>query len=313
VILIAGGSGFVGAAAVRRLVAGGDHVAVMTAHRERSAARIRAMGAEVVPGDVQDPASLPGAVQGAEVVVQSLSFPTYPTEKPRKGYTFEEFDHRGTERLVTAAARAGARAFVFVSGVGASPDSSKTWYRAKWFGEQAVEAAGVPYTILRPTWVYGREDRALNTFVAFHRWLPFIPVVGDGSQRLQPVFVDDLGEAIARAARPDGPRGTFEVGGPEVMTMDGVLATMMDVRGRRKPLVHFPPFLPKLAGFFVQFLPRPPISPDAIELATADAVADDTAFRAAFGVALTALRDGLDTYLGGRGTGPDDGRHSLMP
>jgi uncharacterized protein YbjT (DUF2867 family) len=300
-ILVAGGSGFVGAAAVRRLVAEGQDVAVMTAHPERSEARIRGLGAEPVPGDVQDPASLPRAVHGAEVVVQSLSFPTYPVEKPRKGYTFEEFDHRGTERLVAAAAHTGARAFVFVSGVGASADSPKPWFRAKWFGERAVEAAGLPFTILRPTWVYGPEDRALNKFVAFHRWLPFVPVVGDGSQRLQPVFVNDLARVIALAARPDGPRGTFEVGGPDTMNMNDVLDTMMEVRGRRKPLVHFPPFLPKLAGFFVQVLPRPPISPGAIELATADAVADLGPFRAAFGVPLTPLREGLATYLAGGG------------
>jgi NADH dehydrogenase len=244
-------------------------------------------------------------VQGAEIVVQTLSFPTYPVEKPRKGYTFEAFDHRGTERLANAAAHAGARAFVFVSGVGASPDSPRTWYRAKWFGEKAVEAAGMPFTILRPTWVYGAEDRALNKFVAFHRWLPFVPVVGDGSQRLQPLFVDDLAAAIARASKVDGPRGTFEIGGPDTMTMNDVLDTMMDVRGRPKPLVHFRPFLPKLAGFVVQVLPRPPISPEAIDLATADAVADLDAFGAAFDLPLTPLREGLATYLAS--DGPDRG------
>jgi NADH dehydrogenase len=278
-------------------VASGVDVTVMTAHPARSADRIRALGAEAVPGDIQDPASLPRAVQGAEVIVQSLTFPTFPVEKRGKGYTFEEFEHRGTERLAAAAAHAGARAFIFVSGVGASPDSPKTWYRAKWFGEKAVEAAGVPFAIIRPSWVYGPEDRALNRFVAFHRWLPFVPVVGDGSQRLQPVFVDDVAEAIARAARPDGPRGVFEIGGPNTMTMNDVLATMMDVRGRRKPLIHVPAFLPKLAGFSLQVLPRPPISPAAIDFATGDAVADLGAFRAAFDLELTPLRDGLATYL----------------
>jgi NADH dehydrogenase len=248
---------------------------------------------------VQDPASLPAAVQGAEVVVQTLTFPTFPVEKPGRGYTFEEFDHRGTERLVAAAAHAGSRAFVFVSGVGADAASPKPWFRAKWFGERAVETAGVPFVILRPSWVYGPDDRALNRFVSFHRWLPFVPVVGDGSQRLQPVFVDDVAEAVVRATRPEGPRGTFEIGGPDVMTMNEVLVTMMEVRGTRKPLLHVPVFLPKLAGFFVQVLPRPPISPAAIDFATGDAVADLTGFRGAFDLSLTPLRDGLATYLAG--------------
>jgi NADH dehydrogenase len=297
VILVAGGSGFVGAAAVARLVAAGEDVAVMTAHPDRSAAVVRRLGADAVVGDVQDAASLPRAVQGAEVVVQALTFPTFPVEKPGKGYTFEEFDHRGTERLVAAAASAGARAFVFVSGVGADPDADRPWYRAKWFGELAVRAAGIPFAILRPSWVYGPGDRALNRFVAFHRWLPFVPVVGDGSQRLQPVFVDDVGEAIARAARLDGPRGVFEIGGPDVLSMNEVLTEMMEVRGDPKPLLHVPPALPKLAGALLHVLPRPPLSRDAVDFVTGDAVADLTALRSAFDLRLTPLREGLASYL----------------
>jgi NADH dehydrogenase len=296
-ILIAGGSGFIGSAVTRRLVQGGAEVAVMTAHPDRSRARIGALGARAVEGDVRDPSSLRGAVSGASAVVQALTFPTFPVEKPRKGYTFEEFDHRGTERLVGASVAAGVRRFVFCSGVGAAPDATKVWFRAKWEGEQAVRGAGIAHVVLRPSWVYGPGDRALNKFVAFHRWLPFVPVIGNGGQRLQPVFVDDVAEALARAAAPDGPTGTFEIGGPDVMDMNGALAAMMEVRGRRKPLVHFPPALPKLAGFFLQALPRPPLSPEAVDFATGDAVADTEPLLRSFDLRLTPFRDGLSTYL----------------
>jgi uncharacterized protein YbjT (DUF2867 family) len=296
-ILVAGGSGFVGSAVVERLKREGHDVAVMTAHPARSGSKIERLGARLVVGDVQRPESLAPAVSGVEVVVQVLSFPTYPVEKPRRGFTFEEFDHRGTERLVAASASAGVRRYVYCSGVDADPESPKAWYRAKWFGEEAVRASGIGHAIIRPSWVYGPEDIALNKFVTFHRWLPFVPVVGDGTQRLQPVFVDDVGEALARAAAPDGPSGTYEIGGPEVMTMNQVLQTMMDVRGRRKPLVHFPAWMPMLAGWFLQVLPRPPLSPGAIDLATADAVADTGSLLEAFGLELTPLRAGLATYL----------------
>jgi uncharacterized protein YbjT (DUF2867 family) len=297
VILVAGGTGFIGSAVVRRLVALGDDVSVMTAHPDRSRRRIGSLGARMVVGDVRDLASLDRAVAGADAVVQALSFPNYPMEKPRKGFTFWEFEANGTERLATAAAGAGVRKFVFSSGVGAAPDARRHWFRAKWAGEEAIRAAGIPHAIIRPSWGYGPEDRALNRFVLFHRWLPFVPVVGSGGQRLQPVFVDDVGEVFARAVRPEGPEGTFELGGPDVLTMNEVLGTMMDVRGRRKPLVHFPQFLPKLAGFVLQVLPRPPLSPDAVDLLTADAVADVGPLVEAFGVRLTPLRAGLSTYL----------------
>lgn len=298
-ILVAGGSGFIGSAVVRRLVRDGAEVAVMTAHPERSAARIEALGAKPVRGDVQDAASLPAAVRGAEAVVQALTFPTFPVEKPSRGYTFEEFDHRGTQRLVSAAAGAGVKRYVYSSGAGAAPDAAEGRFRAKWGGEQAIRASGLSHTIFRPSWLYGPGDRALNRFVTLHRLLPFVPVVGSGTQRLQPVFVEDVAEAMAQALGPQGPTGTFEIGGPEVMTMNELLEALMDVLGDRKPLLHFPEAMPKLAGAFLQHLPRPPLSPPAVAFLTSDALADVSSLLREFDLRLTPLREGLASYLGG--------------
>jgi uncharacterized protein YbjT (DUF2867 family) len=296
-ILVAGGSGFIGAAVVRRLARSGADVAVMTAHPDRSRARIEGLGARVVEGDVLDPGSLDRAVTGAQAVIQTLTFPTFPVQRPRKRFTFEEFDHLGTERLAIAAARNGVARFVFCSGAGAAPDAPKVRFRAKWEGEEAVRASGLDHVIVRPSWVYGPEDRALNKFVAFHRWIPFVPVIGDGHQLLRPVFVEDLADALAQGGATAGPTGTFEIGGPDVMDMNEILTVMMEVRGRRKPLIHFPPSLPKLASFFLQFLPRPPLSPEAVDIATQEALADTGALLAAFDLSLTPLREGLATYL----------------
>jgi NADH dehydrogenase len=296
-ILVAGGSGFVGSAIVRKLRRDGADVAVMTAHPDRSRARIRAMGASVVEGSVTDAASLARAVQGAQVVVQALTFPSFPVEKGSRGWTFEAFDHRGTERLAQAAAAAGADLYLYSSGVGAAADSPKPWYRAKWFGERAIEDAGIAHTIVRPSWAYGPEDRALNRFVPFARWSPAMPVVGDGGQRLQPVFVDDVAEAFAQAARADGPRGVFEIGGPDVMSMNEVLRTLLEVVGKPKPLVHVPASLPKVAGALARYLPKPPLSPDAVDFLTADAVADTGPLLSSFDLTLTPLREGLRRYL----------------
>jgi NADH dehydrogenase len=273
-------------------------VAVMTAHPERSSAAIAALGARAVRGDVQDAASLARAVEGASAVIQTLTFPTFPVEKKSRGFTFDSFDHLGTERLANAAAAAGVGRFVYASGSGAAPDALKVWHRAKWAGEQAILASGVPAAIVRPSWVFGHEDRALNRFVTLYRRLPFVPVVGDGRQRLQPVFVDDVASVLTLAAAPDGPTGVFEIGGPEVMSMDEVLTAMMSVLGTAKPLIHVPAVLPKLAGFFLQVLPKPPLSPDAVDFLTGDAVADTGPLLRAFpSVALTPLRDGLATYV----------------
>jgi len=296
-ILVAGGSGFIGSAVVKRLLQDGSDVAVMTAHPTRSRPRIKGLGARMVEGDVQDAASLGRAAEGARAVIQCLTFPTFPVEKPSKGYTFDEYDHRGTERLVKAAAAAGAQRFVFCSGSGAAPDADKVWHRAKWAGEEAIRATGIGHAIIRPSWVYGPEDRALNRFLFFARFLPFVPVIGDGRQRVQPVFVEDVAEAMARAARPEGPDGTFEIGGPEVLSMNEVIRTALDVMGRRRALVHFPAWMPKLAGFFLQALPKPPLSPDAVDFATGDALADTASLRQAFDLEPRPLRRGLAAYL----------------
>jgi len=296
-IVVAGGSGFIGRALVRRLVQEDADVAVMTARPERSAAQVRALGAEVVIGDIQRPETLGGALEGAEIVVQTLTFPSFPVEKPSKGWTFEAFEHRGTERLVSAAVAAGAKRFVYVSGVGVAPDAEKVWHRAKWNGEQAVLGAALDPVVVRPSWVYGPQDRALNRFVAFARSSPVVPVIGDGSQRVNPVFVDDVAAALQEAAQPGGPTGVFEIGGPQVLTMNEILATMLEMMGSRKRLVHFPQWMPKTAGFFAQVLPKPPISPDAIDFATGDAIGDTSALFEAFDVRPRGLREGLRTYL----------------
>ena len=298
-ILVAGGTGFIGSAAVRRLLRDGPDVTVMSAHPGK---RSRGDGARSMEGDVLRPETLPGAVAGADVVVQALTFPTFPVEKPSKGYTFEEFEHRGTERLVRAAESAGVRRYVYVSGVGAAPDAEKVWHRAKWAGEQAVLGSSMSTCVVRPSWVYGAGDRALNRFVAFARRGPVVPVIGDGSQRVQPVFVEDVAEVVARAADVDGPAGVFEVGGPEVLTMDQVLGEVLRALGKRKRLVHMPAALPKAAGALVQVLPKPPLSPDAVDFATGDAVADTAGLLEAFpGLRMRTLAEGLATYLSPRG------------
>jgi len=151
--------------------------------------------------------------------------------------------------------------------------------------------------VVRPSWVYGPEDRALNRFVTFARRSPMVPVIGDGEQRINPVFVDDVAEVLAQATASGGPTGIFEVGGPEVLTMNEVLRMLLQVMGKQKPLAHVPAWMPKGAGFFAQVLPKPPLSPDAIEFAIGDAVADIGPLLEAFDVRLRTLREGLSSYL----------------
>jgi len=298
-ILVAGGTGFVGGGIVRELAHRGKPVAVLTRNAAKAATRFPYIEVEYREGDVRDPASLAAAVQGAEVVIGCVQFPNSPIENRRRGYTFEETDAAGTERLVEASKTAGVQRYIYVSGAGASPDSKYHWFRAKWRAEAAVRDSGITYAIFRPSWVYGPEDRSLNRFLRLSRFLPFVPIIGVGSrQRLQPVFIDDLGWAVAEAVdNRAADNRVFEIGGPEVLTMKEIIRTGLEVLDRRRFLLPVPKVLMKAQSALLQFLPGPPLTPDAIDFITMDGLADSSELVETLGVRLRTLREGLATYL----------------
>ena len=298
-IVVTGGTGFVGAAVVDALVARGERVRVVSRTPERAHV---AAGVELAAADVQRPASLRRAFERADVVVNAVTFPGYPVEVPRKGLTFEHYDQHGTQSQVAAAREVGVSRFVYVSGVYADEDSPKPWYRAKGHAEAAVRSAP-SWVVVRPSWNYGPRDNSLNRFVPIARWSPVMPVIGDGQQRLQPAYIADVAEVIAEAATTDRfDRAVVEVGGPDVLTMDDVERALLRAMGRRAPLVHVPAGLLRLAGHVAQrLLPIPPINAAAVDFLVQDAVADLTVLRERWPqLALTPLRDGLARYLSPR-------------
>lgn len=296
-ILVSGGTGFVGSAVVKYLLSRGEAVAVLG----RDASRIRSAFGQVEArqADVRDPASLAAAMQGIDVVVNTVQFSTSPIEVPRRGWTFEETDYKGTVNQVEAAKAAGVRRFVYVSGVGAGPNAGKHWFQFKYGAEQHLQQSGLEWVIVRPTWVFGPGDHALNRLLGFTKFLPVMPLFGNGKQDMQPVFIDDVGAVVGEAARrPEAANQLFELGGPEVMSMNDVLTTAMDVAGRKRPILHQPMILGKLIGTVAGVLPVPPLSADAVDFIASPAIADTSNLERVLSPQLTPLREGLQTYLG---------------
>lgn len=297
-VLVTGGTGFVGAGVVRELARRGKAVAVLSRDAARVARRFPGISVEARSGNVRDSDSLREAFEGIEAVVNCVQFPNSPIENPRKGWTFEEVDYKGTLNQVLAAKSTGVRRFVYVSGAGAAADAEKHWFRFKWQAEEGVRASGVTHVIVRPTWVYGPEDVALNRFVGFAGWLPFVPLFGDGKQAMQPLFVDDLGRVLADALeRSEADNQTFELGGPERMSMNEVINLALDVAGKKRPILHQPASVGKLLASFLQVLPGRPLTPDAVDFITHEAVADNSAIERVLSPKLTPLREGLSTYV----------------
>ncbi|WBL35819.1 NAD-dependent epimerase/dehydratase family protein [Tepidiforma flava] len=295
-VAVAGGTGLLGRAITTALLDAGHEVVVGS--RSRPAKDPIDSRAQWVSVDVMAPATLPALLAGADAVVDAVQFPNSPIENPKKGYTFERIDLGGTRNLVDAAKAAGTPLFIGLSGVGAAEHAAYHWLRFKWQEEQHIAASGVPYVVFRPSWIYGPRDVSLNRFLGFAKFLPFVPVIGNGKTRINPLFIDDLAaHVVAALEKPEARGRIFEIGGPAVMTMDEVITTALRVAGKRRFLLHSPKPLMKLVASVAQYAPGRPLTRGAIDFITMDGIADTTALGEVFGLKLTPLEEGLATYL----------------
>lgn len=293
--LVAGGTGFIGSHLARRLVLEGYEVLIMSRHAGEGSSAAGSL--RRVPGDVLDLKGLVKTLRGVDVLVIAVQFPGAPVEKPRLGQTYMRVDGQGTVNLVAAARTAEVKRIVYISGAGTRPGQRAPWFQAKLVAEEAVRESGIPYTIFRPSWVYGPEDRSLNQFAAFARRLPFVPVIGSGRTRVQPLLVDDLAESVAIAlGKPAAVNQTYDIGGPQTLTMDEIIRTMLAAMGRRKPLLHAPAWLMKAAVAPLTLLPSPPFSPGAVDFVLMEEPVDNGPVLRDLGLTLEPLSKGLD-YL----------------
>ena len=301
---VAGGTGFVGGAIARELYGRGHEVVVLS-HRGEAARGGLPDSIQIRDADVTDTdADLAAALRGVDALVIALAFPNMPVEAPSRGRTFEAVDAAGTERLVEAARSAGVEQLLYISGAGAAPDANRHWFRAKWRAEEAVRRSGIDWTIIRPTWIYGPDDVSLNRFLGFARRLPFVPMPSLGRQELAPVFIDDVARLAADAlAEPAAVGRVFELGGPETLTMHGVVKRAMHAAGIRKPILPGPSALIKLGVAPLALLPEPPMTPSAIDFVNQPATVDIRPLLDRMPRRLTPLDEGLATYLA-PGSGP---------
>ena len=262
-ILVNGGTGFVGSRIVHALRAENREVRCLVRHPER-AGQLRAWGCELVPGDMTDADSLRRAVEGCAAVVHLVAI---IQGKP------EEFDRvmtQGTAELVAAAEQAGVGRFVLMSALGTSEATRELtpYYRAKWAMEQTVEGSSLAHTIFRPSFVFGRDGGVLPTFVRLVRYSPVTPIVGSGTQRIQPIWVDDVAAHYAKSIDlPEAAGRTFEIGGPDVVTWDELYSRIASVLGKRRARIHLPYSLMRVNAAVLETLPGPtPITRDQVTM-----------------------------------------------
>jgi len=234
VILLTGATGTVGSALLRRLVAAGRPVRCLVREPKRlGAERVRV---QIALGDLADPASFRNALRGVDTVVH-LAAST--RDQPRG--SIEELNAMATLRLVRAAERSSPRRFVFFSPIGASLQSPTRFFRSKALARRAVDSADLDTTVFSASIIYAPGDPWLKLLQRFS-YLPAIPVAGSGGSVFQPIWAEDAADCVMAALEGGSkePRRKFELAGPESLSYDEIVHTVLRPLGRRRPLLHTP-------------------------------------------------------------------------
>ena len=285
-VTVFGGSGFLGRNVVRAL-AKRDFRLRVAVRRPELAGHLQPLGRvgqiHAVQANVRYPASVEAAMRDSHVAINLVGILAAGGAQ-----SFDAVQAKGAETVAKAAAAAGAR-MVHVSAIGADANSLSAYARSKAAGEQAVLAAVPSATILRPSVVFGPEDQFTNRFAALARMSPALPLIGGGATRMQPIYVGDVAAAVAEVVDGKAKQGaTYELGGPEVLTMREIMEAICAITDRNRMLVPLPFGLARLNAFFLQFAPGMlKLTPDQVELLKSDNVVSDAA--KASGLTLEAL------------------------
>ena len=294
---VLGGSGFIGRYVVKRLAARGQVIAVGCRNAER-AKFLKPMGdvGQVVPLNVAigDEVVLPAFLAGNEALVNCVGI-----LRESGSQTFELVHHVGPARLARLARDAGIERFVHISAIGADSRSPSAYARTKAAGEAAVRDAFPTVTILRPSIVFGPEDRFFNRFAAMAMVSPVLPLIGGGQTRFQPVYVGDVGDAVVKCLEDPVAAGrTYELGGPKIYTFRELLELLLSEIHRKRWFVDVPFGVAALQARLMSVLPNPPLTPDQVELLKRDVVVSSGAMTlASLGLTPTAAEAILPTYL----------------
>jgi NADH dehydrogenase len=229
--------------------------------------------------------------------------------------TFEAVHHQGPARLGRLAKAAGVKHLIHISALGVSTDSQSAYARTKAAGEIALRTAFPGAVILRPSIVFGPEDRFFNRFAALAQLIPVLPLIGGGRTRFQPVYVGDVAEAVVRALDdPDAAGSTYELGGPLVYSFRELMELVLAETRRRALLVPVPWSLAIVQAAFLEFLPNPPLTRDQVKLLRHDNVVAPNALTLRdLGIAPEAVEVILPTYMDQYRRGGWFGSHRMEP
>jgi NADH dehydrogenase len=266
-----GGTGFLGHAVIQALAQQGFFVRVPTRDPDK-ALDLKPLGAvgQIIPfrTNLRVETALAELVKGADVVINLIG-----VMDEKSGMSFQTAHVEMAAKLARLAYGAGAKHFIHISALGAAMNAESAYARSKAIGEEAVRAFFPKAIILRPSLIFGPRDTFLNRFAVMARYVPFLPLIGGGKTRFQPVYVGDIAAAIMTCLGKSEAQGrTFELGGPDVLTLKDMLEILLNTMKRKRCFLSIPWPLASALAFFLERLPSPPLTRDQLLLLKRDNV-----------------------------------------
>lgn len=258
-VAVTGGTGFVGTHLVRALV-GAEHEVVVIARGTRP--RLLPKSVRFVGADVTDAPNLAELFTGCQAVINLVAI-----IREHGKVTFDLVNRAGTEHVAEAARKAGVPHLIHQSANGADPDPAYPYLQTKWAGEEAVIGSGVPFTVLRPSLIFGPGDGFFTLLSRVIRLTPVTVIAGDGSTVFQPISIDDVAQCMLIALERGPSHGVHAIGGPEYLSYNDIVGIIKRAIGVHRFTVHAPvPAMVPLAFLMQTLLPKPPLTLDQLRM-----------------------------------------------
>jgi uncharacterized protein YbjT (DUF2867 family) len=304
-VLVTGGTGFVGRTILHELHRAGHKLHVLS-HRGHTAAATaieEEFGGQIHHGNILDlgylDSDLRGSKERIDAVIHLVGIISEVGEQ-----TFENIHVVGTQKIVEWAKRSGIRRLIHMSALGTRPGAIARYHKSKWAAEEIVRESGLDWTIFRPSIIYGAGDGFVNLFARMMHQSPIVPIVENGNTKFQPVPVEAVAVAFVRALTEQQSIGqTFDLTGPETLTLNQIVDTILEVTGKTRFKVHLPFGVAWcqaafLEFFFARLLHRaPPLNRDQLLMLREDNVGNGKPAEQLFGLSAISFQDGIARYL----------------
>lgn len=294
-ILVTGGTGFVGRHLIRRLTEEGHSIRCLVRQSSKKVDLLKEFDLEIVNGDVTDLDSVKRAAEGCDAVYSLVGLLYEP-----RGYTFDSVHAGGVRNIVEACRASGIKRLLHISALGTSPEAKSRYHRTKLTGEEVIKESGLDYTVFRPSVIFGEDDSFVNLFAPMIRLSPVIGIIGDGGYRMQPVYIEDLITCMVKSLNDEKTyEHVYEIGGGEALTFNEIIDSIASAMGKKRLKLQIPVTIARPMARLMELLPRPPLTIDQLIMLLSDNICDNREAEKIFGVEFVKFSEGIKNFLGG--------------